>query len=169
LTRGGTVGASPEEITRNVEENARRSRPWVRDLCVFRSGEAYRRAGRSKAIAAAHGGLHVSRGSAYRRGDGGSPLAHAMLYLAQSDRTSAFPAVTEARALVLELEVDHLATPVLATRRTALLREVVRLHADLCYALLAGDPAGCAAALAPLADAATELLAIERALLERND
>jgi transcriptional regulator with XRE-family HTH domain len=137
--------------------------PYRMDAIVNAAGTGYARAGRGKAIAKAHG-LSVSRASRYRAGDAGSPLAHALLWLASSPLTTAYPALVEAQALVAQEQVKPMTAEQLTRRRAALMQEKFDLDRDVMLAAYDGDEEVAENAHAKLAALHMEALAITRQL-----
>jgi transcriptional regulator with XRE-family HTH domain len=141
----------------------RRRDPYTLDRIVAAAGNGYARAGRGKAVAKAHG-LSVSRASRYRAGDAGSPLAHALLWLATSPLTTAYPALVEAQALVAQEQVKPMTAEQLVRRRAALMQEKFDLDRDVMLAAYDGDEEVAENAHAKLAALHMEALAITRQL-----
>lgn len=147
-------------------KDLRARQPYKLDALVAYSGAAYRRAGQNgKHIAAAHG-LHRSRGTRYQQGDPGSPLAKALFALSAGDKTTAWPCITEAHALVNQQEICDRPTHELQDRRAELEGLRFDLRRDEDHAVYMG--VSTQDVRARLADLYLELLAIERELDERK-
>ena len=105
----------------------RARKPWRLDQAITYSGNAYRRSAPvAKHVARAHS-IDDSRARRYRLGDVNSPLCKALAHLATCALTTAFPALTEAIALVLQIEVESATHDELVARRA----ELVDMEHDL--------------------------------------
>lgn len=148
--------------------NLRAKNPWRLDLLVSYSGAAYRRSAPvAKHVASAHG-VHESRARRYRIGDVSSPLAKALVHLASSPHTSAWPACVEALALVTQLQIEDATDDVLAARRAELVEMEHDLERDENRATCARDDAACLAAHTAKAEVHLELMCILRVQMERK-
>lgn len=133
--------------------------------CARRSGWAYSRSGRGKAVAGLYG-AHVSTGTRYRQGVPFSPLAKALKLLAESPRTTAFPALTEAWVTVTQAEIAGAPTAALHARRAELECAEADIARDIFHARMTGE--GMRDLRAKQADVVLELTAIETELDERK-
>jgi hypothetical protein len=148
---------------------AHRGAQLQRDRCAWSftrsAGWAYDRAGRSKAVAAAHG-IHVSGGTRYKQGVSYSPLAKAYAILAENPRTSPFPALTEAWAIVMQSQIVQTPTTALLSRRNELEAMEIDVNRDIAHGRMAGG--SLRELRARQADVVLELTAIETELDERK-
>jgi hypothetical protein len=133
--------------------------------CAQRAGLAYARAGRCKHVARAHD-VNVSTGTRYRQGATYSPLAKALLLLANAPKTTAWPALTEARIIVTRAELEAIPTPALIQRRAELEYAEISLNAEIQHGRLAGGTMR--GQRARQLDLVQEIAAIEDVLLERG-
>jgi hypothetical protein len=129
--------------------------------CAQRAGWAYSRSGRGKAIATIYN-VNVSTGTRYRQGVEYSPLAKALKTLAESPRTTAFPALVEAWITVTQAEIACVPTAALHARRAELECAEADLGRDIFHARMTGE--GMRALRAKQADVVLELTAIETEL-----
>jgi hypothetical protein len=130
------------------------------------AGRGYDRAGSGKQVSSAHGAKHRSTGTRYQQGAIYSPLAKALLLIANADKTTAWPLLTEARILVTRAELDTLPTPALIQRRAELEYAEISLNAEIQHGRLAGGTMR--GQRARQLDLVQEIAAIEDVLLERG-
>ena len=142
------------------------ARRWSIADCVWRAGDAYRRAGSSKAIANAHGMAAVSSGTRLRQGVTWAPLSKALLPLVESPRTNPFPALTEAWVAVIQRDMSDASIEELIARRAELEGIEADLNRDIFHARLIGQ--GMRQLRARQADVVLELTAIETEIEERK-
>jgi hypothetical protein len=142
---------------------------WSSDAAIHHSAYAYQRAaGTGKAVAAANGGLHVSRGTAARRGDPYSLLARAFRPLAESEHTTAWSAISEARILVMRGELSDRTPAELRGRLLQIGYEHIRLSSELMRLIYEeGVTAARRAVHAELADLNEEAAAVCDEIAER--
>lgn len=156
----------PLRSTQTQPPDCARSRWTVADL-VWRAGDAYRRAGSSKAIASAHRMAAVSSGTRLRQGVAWAPLTKALEPLASHPTTNPFPALTEAWVLVIQPNFRNKTPAWLLARRAELEALEFDLHRDIQHARPRGE--GLRQLRAQQADMALELTAIETEIDERRE